>query len=53
MTDIICLVFLVQKKKQKKKKDFVIKEFEFKEDTLYVSLIDIGNSQWIGGFISE
>lgn len=40
-------------KEAKEKKDFVIKECELKEDTLYVSLIDIGNSQWKGGFISE
>lgn len=40
-------------KEAKEKKDYIIKKYKLREDTLYVSLIDIGNSQWEGGFISE
>ena len=45
-------IFLTEKEAEEKK-DHIIKEWELREDTLYMSLIDIGNSQWEGGFISE
>lgn len=40
-------------KEAEEKRDQIIKEWELRGDTLYVSMIDIGNSQWEGGFISE
>ena len=33
-------------KEAKEKKDYIIKQYKLREDTLYVSLIDLGNSQW-------
>lgn len=40
-------------KEAEEKRDQIIEEWELRGDTLYVSMIDIGNSQWEGGFISE
>ncbi len=45
-------IFLTEKEAEEKR-DQIIKEWELRRDTLYVSMIDIGNSQWEGGFISE
>lgn len=45
-------IFLTEKQAEEKR-DQIIKEWELRRDTLYVSMIDIGNSQWEGGFISE
>ena len=47
------LAIFRKEKEAEEKRDQIIKEWELRGDTLYVSMIDIGNSQWEGGFISE
>lgn len=39
-------------KEAEEKKYYIIKKWGLTEDVLYVSLSDIGTSQWEGGFIS-
>lgn len=40
------------KKEAYEKKRYIINKYGLIEDTLYVSLSDIGISQWEGGFVS-
>ncbi len=41
------------RKEAEERRIYIVNEGKIREDTLYVSLVDVGKSQWKGGFISE